>query len=362
MVRNLPKFSKNAASLLRTLKNYPKSPKNSELSASTVVNTSVKLQNLCTIVYRISVFRKHENQLVHHLLHSRHNRLPGLKISSHAFLLQAIWSVQRLLSRRWALHRHWHPRQNPHTASSDPHSSIHSGILAFVGEGLATRDQAVDVATGSGQVAVASSELFAAVAGCDSSEGQLSHAVQRPNKNSPLIQAALTWFDVQKFYSEAARVLKPSGVLAVAALAAANSQLEELYSGTLRQYWDERRALVDGGYQAPAPDADWSAYAKFRRCNPDAEDPLVPFKKRLMDTLQLKDDASDGALVMRSAVPLILAQGPGTVKAVVPAEECKQWRGQGCFLWTVDVWIGWHAQQSGAACRCTLWKPRCAWG
>ncbi|KAL4856530.1 hypothetical protein ACK3TF_003010 [Chlorella vulgaris] len=108
--------------------------------------------------------------------------------------------------------------------------------------------------------------------------------------------------------------------------------------------------------------SSWSAYAKFRRCNPDAEDPLVPFKKRLMDTLQLKDDASDGALVMRSAVPLILAQGPGTVKAVVPAEECKQWRGQGCFLWTVDVWIGWHAQQSGAACRCTLWKPRCAWG
>jgi hypothetical protein len=56
--------------------------------------------------------------------------------------------------------------------------------------------------------------------------------------------------------------------------------------------------------------SSWSAYAKFRRCNPDAEDPLVAFKRQLMETLQLEDDECDGALVLRSAVPLILAQGP----------------------------------------------------
>jgi ubiquinone/menaquinone biosynthesis C-methylase UbiE len=53
--------------------------------------------------------------------------------------------------------------------------------MAFGGEALACRGLALDVATGSGQVAVALSELFAAVVGCDSSEGQLSHAVRRPN-------------------------------------------------------------------------------------------------------------------------------------------------------------------------------------
>ncbi|KAI3436337.1 hypothetical protein D9Q98_002390 [Chlorella vulgaris] len=248
---------------------------------------------------------------------------------------------------------------------------LYSSIMAFGGEALACRGLALDVATGSGQVAVALSELFAAVVGCDSSEGQLSHAVRRPNIRYVLAPAeelpadpgsvdlvtcaqALHWFDVQRFYNEAGRVLKPAGVLAVwsyglpviesplrnipyEALAAANSLLEQLYSVTLGQYWDERRALVESGYQGLEPDgavftrverqeltmqaelsvnaavgylSSWSAYAKFRRCNPDAEDPLVAFKRQLMETLQLEDDECDGALVLRSAVPLILAQGP----------------------------------------------------
>lgn len=85
-------------------------------------------------------------------------------------------------------------------------------------------------------------------------------------------------FDVQRFYNEAGRVLKPAGVLAVwsyglpviesplrnipyEALAAANSLLEQLYSVTLGQYWDERRALVESGYQVrswpPKHRHDW---------------------------------------------------------------------------------------------------------
>lgn len=40
---------------------------------------------------------------------------------------------------------------------------------------------AVDVATGSGQVAVELCKVYARVIACDSSPGQLEHAVQRPN-------------------------------------------------------------------------------------------------------------------------------------------------------------------------------------
>jgi ubiquinone/menaquinone biosynthesis C-methylase UbiE len=133
-------------------------------------------------------------------------------------------------------------------------------------------------------VAVELSRLFHRVVASDSSAAQLSHATARPNVQyvqaaaeqlqgdpgaADLVCAAqaLHWFDRPAFYAQAARVLKPSGVLAAwcygrprfasppgrplpaAALEAANALIEELYSGTLGAYWDDRRTLVERAYE-----------------------------------------------------------------------------------------------------------------
>ena len=95
------------------------------------------------------------------------------------------------------------------------------------------RDIAVDCGCGTGQIAGALGSRFERVYGVDISKDQLAHAVQAPNiqylnqgaedlKFLPdgsvdLITAgtAYHWFDSEKFWPEARRVLKPGGVVAI---------------------------------------------------------------------------------------------------------------------------------------------------
>ncbi|MBK7763516.1 MAG: class I SAM-dependent methyltransferase [Bacteroidetes bacterium] len=89
-----------------------------------------------------------------------------------------------------------------------------------------------DVATGSGQAALALSAFFDTVYASDFSAEQLAQAKQAPNisyhlesaESSSLanesvdlitVATALHWFDQPKFYAEADRVLKPNGVMFV---------------------------------------------------------------------------------------------------------------------------------------------------
>ena len=106
-------------------------------------------------------------------------------------------------------------------------------LFAALVEAAPGRDLAWDVGTGSGQAAAGLAAHFTRVHATDASAEQIAQAsphggvvfavepaerVSLPDSSLDLVLAAqsLHWFDLGRFYSEAARVLKPGGILAAA--------------------------------------------------------------------------------------------------------------------------------------------------
>lgn len=150
------------------------------------------------------------------------------------------------------------------------------------------RLRAWDCATGNGQVAAVLADHFDEVDATDISARQLEHAIQRPNIRYAVAAAEKTdfpdaafdlitvaqaahWFDFDRFYAEARRVLKPGGVLALwgygllrTASDAVNERLDHFYRVVVGPYWDAERRHVDEAYRSiPFPFAEIEA-ATFR--------------------------------------------------------------------------------------------------
>lgn len=150
-----------------------------------------------------------------------------------------------------------------------------------------------DAGAGNGQASLALAEHFNQVLATDISVEQLKAAPQRDNityrvgELSGLSEAsvdlvtvaqALHWFDLDTFYAEVRRVLKPGGLLAVwtyniltvADQPAINIELNHFYDDIVGPYWPPDRRHVENGYAelafpfAPivtprfAMQADWS--------------------------------------------------------------------------------------------------------
>lgn len=155
------------------------------------------------------------------------------------------------------------------------------------------REVAVDIACGSGQATQQLGELFEEAIGVDGSIQQIQQAANAektkirylhgsaescpvvPDASADLVTVAqaLHWFDLAKFYSEAARILKPNGTLAIwvystgwpvvidppasSDTARVNAKLKDAFMRTyaivLGPYWDERRKLVDAEYAGLEP-------------------------------------------------------------------------------------------------------------
>ncbi|MGQ5523293.1 class I SAM-dependent methyltransferase [Chitinimonas sp. PSY-7] len=134
------------------------------------------------------------------------------------------------------------------------------------------RALAWDVATGSGQAAVALATYFDRVIATEPSQGQLANAEQRPNieyRNEAAevsslpdasvdlitVAQALHWFDLPRFMQEADRVLKPGGVLAVwcyevfSCDPAVDALVGEFYHDTVGPYWPPERRWIEQGYE-----------------------------------------------------------------------------------------------------------------
>lgn len=134
-----------------------------------------------------------------------------------------------------------------------------------------SRDLAWDVAAGSGQASVELAARFAQVVATEASAEQLAHAEARPNltyrheraERSSLGEAsadlvtvaqALHWFDHPAFFAEAARVLKPGGVLAVwcyevfEATPAIDAVVSRFYHDVVGPYWPPERRWIETGY------------------------------------------------------------------------------------------------------------------
>ena len=188
-----------------------------------------------------------------------------------------------------------------------------------------------DCATGTGQAAVALAEHFSQVQATDASASQIAAAspatgityAVAPADASGLsdgsadlvtVAQALHWFDLEQFYAEVRRVLKPGGLLAVWTYGvfqvdcSDRQQIQELldqfYTVTVGPCWPPERRHVENGYadldfpfeslEVPAfkmstiwgPDDlagylySWSAVSRYQELH--GSDPVAPLMKQLI--------------------------------------------------------------------------------
>ena len=153
-------------------------------------------------------------------------------------------------------------------------------VFDFVASLPCRRELAWDCATGNGQAALGLAERFARVIATDASEQQLALALPHPRveyrralaEDSGLaggsvdlvaVAAAVHWFDFDRFYAEAERVLAPGGAVAVWTYDLVRISpevdllIDRLAREIVRAYWPPERRWVDEEYRTlPFPFAE----------------------------------------------------------------------------------------------------------
>jgi len=136
-----------------------------------------------------------------------------------------------------------------------------------------------DCATGNGQAAISLARHFKKVIATDASARQLASASRHAKIDFRVARAelsgldagsinlitvaqALHWFDIDRFFSEATRVLRPGGVLAVWSYErchvdpACDEIIEKVFA-EIAPYWPPEREIVEDRYQSitlPVPE------------------------------------------------------------------------------------------------------------
>ncbi|MDP1529373.1 MAG: class I SAM-dependent methyltransferase [Rhodoferax sp.] len=146
-------------------------------------------------------------------------------------------------------------------------------LFAWLAGLCAERELAWDCATGSGQAALGLAPHFRQVVATDASAEQIRHAEPHPaidyrvapaeasglddySVNLATVAQAAHWFDLPRFYAEAARVLKPGGAIALWGYGRMvlpgemDVLLQRFYTETVGPYWPPERALIDDGYRS----------------------------------------------------------------------------------------------------------------
>jgi SAM-dependent methyltransferase len=149
-------------------------------------------------------------------------------------------------------------------------------LFNYLGSSAPSSQLAWDCGTGNGQAAVGLASVFDRVIATDASEKQISKAQPHerveyrvaPAEESGIkpgtfdlimVAQALHWFDLDRFYTEARRVLKPNGVLAVSAynLLTIKPEIDEAvnryYYEVVGPFWPPERRLVEQFADLPLP-------------------------------------------------------------------------------------------------------------
>ena len=158
-----------------------------------------------------------------------------------------------------------------------------------------------DCACGNGQATLDLAERFEHVVGTDASRDQIASARPHPKIEYRVAAAdasgldarsvglvtvaqALHWFDLDAFYGEVRRVLKPGGLLAVWAYGidqvedhAINEIVQKFYSETVGPYWPPERKLVEDGYRSMLFPFEEIAAPAFRMETRWALEPLLGY-------------------------------------------------------------------------------------
>lgn len=185
--------------------------------------------------------------------------------------------------------------QTHFSALADTYARFRPGypdaLFEFLAELPPARTLVWDCATGSGQAATGLANHFDAVIATDASPEQIAAARSAPGvtyRVAPAEQSgledgsvdlvtvaqALHWFDLDAFYREVRRVLKPGGVLAVWSYnlltvdGAVDAVIDRLYRDVLDPYWPPERIHVEQGYRDlpfPFPAVDAPDFAMETR-------------------------------------------------------------------------------------------------
>ena len=199
-------------------------------------------------------------------------------------------------------------------------------VIDWMLQFVQNRGLALDVATGSGQLAHKLSRSFELVYATDMSERQIMNAKSVTNviyqvepaektgfsdKKFDLVSVAqaIHWFDFDKFYAEVYRILKPDGIFAVLGYGLFSTNfdsdkiLNDYYCDIVGPYWGFERKYIDQRYRTipfpfdeiPAPDftnrltwsfeqligylETWSATVHFKEAK--GFDPVDTIRERL---------------------------------------------------------------------------------
>jgi SAM-dependent methyltransferase len=200
-------------------------------------------------------------------------------------------------------------------------------LFDFVAALPRRRDLAWDCATGNGQAAVGLAGHFAHVVATDASADQLAHAAAHSRIEYRVATAersgladcsidlvtaaqAFHWFDFDRFFAEARRVLAPGGAIALwtynlaRAEPAVSRAVDHLATEIAGSYWPPERRWVDEEYRTipfPFPEVEapsltheeswnleqlilylrtWSACVRYEKAT--GEDPLARVYEELL--------------------------------------------------------------------------------
>lgn len=158
-----------------------------------------------------------------------------------------------------------------HYADSRPRYP--DALFDWLAAQCAQRDLAWDCGAGSGQASIALASRFARVIATDASAAQIAQAQPDPRveyRVAPaerstlddagvdlvIVAQALHWFDLERFYAEVRRVLRPGGVIAawsygVLAVegAAVDAAVQRFYHDDVGPYWPPERRHVESAYR-----------------------------------------------------------------------------------------------------------------
>jgi len=227
---------------------------------------------------------------------------------------------------------------NPFSQGGEDYAAFRPTYPPALAEALAAQcaghGHALDVGCGSGQLSMLLAGCFTSVTATDPSGDQLAHAVScpgvtyrqeaaerigLPDASVDLVVAAQAahWFDLDAFFGEAARVLRPGGAIALVTYGvpemdgAVGERLQRFYWHDIHRFWPAERRHVETGYR----------------------DLAFPFTERAFPALAIERrwKAADlaGYLMTWSAVRAAGKAGCGDVVMQGVAEVEAAWGGDG---------------------------------
>jgi len=149
-------------------------------------------------------------------------------------------------------------------------------MFEYLGRVAPSRQLAWDCGTGNGQAAIGMAAVFDRVIATDASEKQIANAqanervvyrvataeesgLESATIDVVTVAQAVHWFDLDRFYPEAVRVLKPNGIIALSAylLAQIKPEIDQVvsryYHDVVGPFWAPERKMVENFSDIPFP-------------------------------------------------------------------------------------------------------------